>query len=451
MKKTLCLVLTLMMAVSLLACAAPTAEPDVAPVADPADPAVAEPSSDENVTIEFFSTFPDRTSGRGLWEETCIQNFVAEHPNVTVETEFLADDPYKVKIQTYMAANDVPDVFFAWSASNYMTPLINGNFIVPLNSADYDSYNFMAGAREAFTYDGILYGLPSQEDFWVMYFNEKIFEENNVAIPTNWDEWLTAVKAFNDAGVTPIALNGGDKWSLVVVWQNIIDQLCAGPEKVRAALAGDITFSDTPEFAEALKLFREMIDANGFQQSFLTADEATAQNLFTSGQAAMYLWGSWSMSMAEDQQISEDVRTHIRAAKVPCAPNAAGSSNDICLNYGAGYVVGVNEDENVQKYSKMLLDYMLSPENYAKFNWENGILIPVEKFDQFLTGSENQLQKDLMGIISDATTASGSWICDSLTNAFKTECENLMHQWATGMLDDADFLAQLDALAEQER
>lgn len=434
MKKTLSLFLAFVMVASLCVCGASA-------LADPA----------ENVTIEFFSTFPDRTSGRGLWEQTCIDNFIAEYPNVKVETECLADDPYKVKIQTYMAAGDVPDVFFAWSASNYMTPLINGSFIIPLDAADYDSYDFMAGAKEAFTYDGKLYGLPSQEDFWVMYYNEKIFEENGVAVPTNWEEWLAAIKTFADAGIAPIALNGGDKWDLVVVWQNIIDQLCAGPETVRKALAGEVSFSETPEFTEALKLFRELIDAGGFQRSFLTADEATAQNLFTSGQAAMYLWGSWSMSMAADPQISEEVRSNIRAAKVPCAPNAAGSSNDICLNYGAGYVVGANEDENVQKYSKMLLDYMLAPENYAKFNWQNGILIPVEKFDQFFTGSENQLQKDLMSIITDATSASGSWICDSLTNAFKTDCENLMHQWATGIINDVDFLAQLDELAAQER
>lgn len=405
--------------------------------------------SGEEITIEFFSTFPDRNTGRGLMEQKYIDQYMDEHPNVKVVGEHLVDDAYKPKIQTYIASNDVPDIMFAWSARNFMDPLISGDFITELNPEDYEGFNFMAGALEAFTYDGKLYGVPTQADYWVMYYNEKIFNDNGIKVPETYEEMLTAGEELNAKGITPCSLAGKDKWPLIVTWQSFIVQLSGGPSAIDSCIAGDETFADNADMKKAGEYFQQLVDQNFFQRSFLTADYATSKNLFTQGQTAMFLMGSWEMSMGSDDQIEAEVRDNIRAMRIPQISGGKGTNQDLALNYGAGYVVSSNEE--TKEASIELLNLMMEPENYAKFCWENGIMIPVEKYDDYFTGNENDVQNDLTQIFQDATSASGAWICDQLTSSFKTNTEELIHQFASGMIDLDTMLQKFDEEAEKAR
>lgn len=450
MKKLLATVLAAALLLSTAACSGEGASSQA-----PADGSQPSPQSSsaakpvEEVTVNFFSTFPDRKTGRGLLEQKYIDQFMAENPNIKVVGEHLVDDAYKPKIQTYIASNDVPDIMFAWSAKNFIDPLISGDFIVELNPEDYTNYEFMAGALEAFTYDGKLFGLPTQADYWVMYYNEKIFKDNSVEVPKTYEEMLKAGEALNANGITPCSLAGKDKWPLIVTWQSFIEQITGDPSVVDKALSGEKGFASTPEIKKAGEYFQELMDADFFQRSFLTSDYATSKNLFTQGQTAMFLMGSWEMSMGTDEQIEPEIRDNIRAMNVPQLPDTKGTNNDLCLNYGAGYVVGNNSD--AKDASVALINMMMKPENYAKFCWEEGVMIPVEKYDQYFTGNENNVQKDLTGIFQNATSASGSWICDKLTSSFKTNSEELFHQYASGMIDLDTLLKSFDDEAAKAR
>ena len=80
-------------------------------------------------------------------------------------------------------------------------------------------------------------------------------------------------------------------------------------------------FSD-PNIKKAVELLKKSADAGLFQKGYDSQDYATAQNLFTNGQAAMYYMGSWDASMALNEDIDEDIRTNIRVFTMPVVDGA---------------------------------------------------------------------------------------------------------------------------------
>ncbi len=56
----------------------------------------------EKVTLRLFSNLPDRKSGQGLAEQMIIDNYMKENPNVKIDVEALAEEPFKNKLKAYI-------------------------------------------------------------------------------------------------------------------------------------------------------------------------------------------------------------------------------------------------------------------------------------------------------------------------------------------------------------
>lgn len=67
-------------------------------------------SADKEVTLRLFSNLPDRKSGQGLAEQMVIDNYIKANPNVKIDIETLAEEPFKNKLKAYMASNEALDV-----------------------------------------------------------------------------------------------------------------------------------------------------------------------------------------------------------------------------------------------------------------------------------------------------------------------------------------------------
>ena len=56
--------------------------------------------------------------------------------------------------------------------------------------------------------DGKYYTLPYSRNYMGVYYNLDIFEENNLEIPTTWNEFLKVCKTLESKLFTPIGLHG---------------------------------------------------------------------------------------------------------------------------------------------------------------------------------------------------------------------------------------------------
>lgn len=185
--------------------------------------------SEDPVTIKVFSNLTDRTTGQGLIEQTLFDNYMDEHPNVTIEVEALDDESYKTKFKAYAAGSSMPDLVNIWCSPSFLDEVVEAGVLAELNADDYTDYGFSEGSLDGVTYDGKLYGLPRNTDVLGFYYNKDLFAQYNLEVPTTWDELLTAAQTFQEAGIIPVAMDGQDKWPLA----HFINCMVSGQHHVR--------------------------------------------------------------------------------------------------------------------------------------------------------------------------------------------------------------------------
>lgn len=405
-------------------------------------------ANEETITLRVFFSNPDQTQGLGLLEAMGIAAWEELHPNIKIELETLQDDPYQKKFQTYLAAGDVPDVYKSWNNTAFMTPIIRGGYAAELEPADYDSYGFGPGALEAYTFDDKLYGVPLFADTWVLYYNQKILEDNNLEVPKTFDDMLAVAKTLRENGIQPCALNGKEGWPLMFTYQNLALRVSGNQQLPYDACERITTFSAEPDLLKGAEHFKELMDSGFFMDGFASADYGTARSMFVQGQTAMFLMGSWEMGMGTDTGIEEGIRSNIRATKFPVINNAGGDVDDLIYRIGGGY--SANAKSEHLDAAVEFVNFMSSPEIWTKNAWQNSICQVPGDVTDFMTGTESQVQLDLFEILKSAKTTSGILFGDKYSPAFQTNEQTLFTAYASGLYTPEELMAELDKLVASD-
>lgn len=401
--------------------------------------------SDEPVTLKLFSNLPDRKNGQGLVEQTIIDEYMNEHKNVTIEVEALDEEAYKTKFKAY-AMDEMPDVVSIWGQPAFLDEVLEAGVLAELNEADYADYAFVEGSLEGFKKDGKLYGLPRNTDIAVFYYNQKMFEDNGWKLPESYDDLLALADDINAAGITPVAMDGGDGWPMAIYLTDLAYRLEGSEvaDKISAAVgAGDFT---DDVFKKATQLLVDSAAAGLFQTGYDSQDYGTAMNLFTNGQAAMFYMGTWETSMATNEDIPEDIRTNIRVFVMPSVEGGAAKQTDLAAWNGGGYAV--SESSKNKEEAVKFLNYMYQPDKLSKYGWENGVGLSAQDQTAYTTGNETELQKQVMDLLTNATSMSGTPINDCGPSEFKTVIESEIQNVSNGTTSVDDFLSKIGAVCQ---
>lgn len=394
----------------------------------------------EKVTLKLFSNLPDRKNGQGLVEQKIIDEYMKENNNVTIQVEALDEEAYKTKFKAY-AMDGMPDVVSIWGQPSFLGEVLDAGVLAELNEADYASYGFVPGSLEGFKKDGKLYGLPRNTDIMSFYYNKKLFDDHGWKVPATYEELLALSKTIKEAGIVPVAMDGGDGWPMAIYLTDLLVRI-EGKDAAtlinKAVGAGD--FSD-PKFTQAVDLLVQSAKAGMFQTGYDSQDYGTAMNLFTNGQAAMFYMGSWESSMALNKDIKEDIRTNVRAFTMPVINGGKGTQNDIAAWNGGGYAVSA--DSKVKEEAIKFLNYMYQPDKLSKYGWENGVGMSAQDQTAYMTGNETELQKTFTDILKNASSVSGTPINDCGPSAFKAAIESEIQSVSNGSSSVKDFLAKI--------
>ena len=396
----------------------------------------------DEVTLKVFSNLPDRKNGQGLVEQMVIDEYMEENPNVTIEVEALDEEAYKTKFKAY-SMEGMPDVVSIWGQPAFLDEVLDAGVLAELNQDDYADYGFISGSLDGFMKDGKLYGLPRNTDVAGFYYNQKIFEDNGWSVPETYDDLLTLAGEMKEAGIVPLAMDGGDGWPLAVYLSDILFKLTGSDYSTivsDAIASGDFTDENIQKATELLK---ESADAGLFQNGYDSQDYGTAMNLFTNGQAAMFYMGSWEASMALNEDIPEEIRTNIRVFTMPVIEGGQGTATDIAAWNGGGYAVAA--DSEVKDEAIKFLNYLYQPDKLSKYGWENGVGMSAQDQTAYMTGDETELQMQFVDAVNNATNVSGTPINDCGPSAFKTSIESEIQSVSNGSISVEDFLSTIGA------
>jgi raffinose/stachyose/melibiose transport system substrate-binding protein len=224
-----------------------------------------------------------------IWEEVA-RKFEAQRPGTKVEMQFLENEAYKAKLPTILQSKDKPHILYSW-AGGVLKAQIEAGVLDEITAA-VGSYKdrLSTGAVAAFTIDGKLYGLPHNVSQVGFLYNKELFAKAGVdgAAIKSWDDLLGAVKKLKGAGVTPIAVGGGDKWPLHFYWTHLAVRL-GGKPAFEAALKGQNGGFEGETFQKAGELMKQLVDLEPFQTGFLGFKNQQALGFFADGKAAMNL------------------------------------------------------------------------------------------------------------------------------------------------------------------
>lgn len=394
----------------------------------------------EEITLKVFSNLPDRKTGQGLVEQMIIDEYQEANPNVKIEVEALDEEAYKTKFKAY-AMDGMPDVVSIWGQPSFLDEVLEAGVLAELNEADYADYGFISGSLEGFKKDGKLYGLPRNTDIMLYYYNQKMFDDNGWKVPTTYEELMSLCADIKNAGITPIAMDGGDGWPMACFLTDMMVRV-AGTDAANvyktAIATGDFS---APEIKQATQLLVDSAAAGMFQTGYDSQDGGTTKNLFTNGQAAMYYMGSWETSMAVNEDIDAEIRDNIRAFTMPPIADGKGGANDIAAWNGGGYAVSANSA--VKEEAIKFLNYMYQPDKLSKYGWENGVGLSAQDQSAYMTGDESDLQKQVVDILKSATSVSGTPINDCGPSAFKTSIESEIQGVSNGSTSVDDFLSRI--------
>ena len=139
-------------------------------------------------------------------KEKMNQEFMEEHPGVTIEYEAVTGDDYRTVLQTRFASGDGPDIFmnagYSWldTFQQYMSPITDEEWAQYLPEA----------SKQRWGADGEYYGFPINLQSISYVYNKDMFEEAGISeLPDTFEELQDACEKLEAIGVTPFGIPGG--------------------------------------------------------------------------------------------------------------------------------------------------------------------------------------------------------------------------------------------------
>jgi len=359
-KISILLSLMLVAAFALSACgqkATPTVAPATAAPATAAPataaPATVAPAQPVTVTWYHITTAENQ---KAVWQKLADE-YMAAHPNVTIEITVMENEAFKTKLTTLMQSGDPPDIFQSWGGGTMNAYADAGLLqdITPALDADGGAWRntFSPGALGVYAYKGVSYGVPWDMGMVGVWYNKTLFAQAGIANPpTTWTELIADVKALKAAGITPIATGAGDKWPTAFIYEYLATRICGQAGFVAAATRTG-TFTD-PCFVEAGKKLVELVDLGAFQDGFLGATWGDEATLMGNGKAAMDVMGQWAPGAYNDNSPDKKgIGDALGFFAFPAVEGGAGGAAD-GVGGGNGFAIGKNASPEAIDFVKYL-------------------------------------------------------------------------------------------------
>ena len=297
----------------------------------------------EEITLNVWHQWSNDTNELKAKYEEAVAAYEEEHPNVTIHSETLDTEAYKMKINAEFAGDASGiDVFYWWGAGT-AKKFVEADKLLALDEYITDDVRskMLEGSTGAFEYNGKLYSVPMFSWYMTLFCNKALFDEAGATIPTTYAELVDAVEKLSKLdGITPMASGAKDGWNAAFMYQALALRE-VGAENVNAMLQGEVPFGEDEGYAEAANKVIELYNLGAFGKNPLEGGNDDANAAFGSGKAAMRLTGSWyANSVYTDEQTTIDP-ANVVAVGIPMI-EGKGNASDYCGGFVESFWVNNN-------------------------------------------------------------------------------------------------------------
>ncbi|MDA3809124.1 MAG: extracellular solute-binding protein [Spirochaetaceae bacterium] len=312
--------------------------------------------------------------------------FTKENPNIEIDFQPVKDTEYDSQLKQSLAAGVGADIIFLRSYdSGYQ--IYKTDSLMELNSVLPELKDFPSAAVAAWATEGKSYGIPAAGVVHGVYYRKSIFKKYGLSVPATWDEFMAACKTLKAGGETVFAQGTKDNWMLYEVMYSGLGANFYGGEKARQALMNKTARFTDDNFVLALEKMKELQPY--FPDNYEGIDYVTMQQIFGTGNAAMFIGGSWEIGIFEDLGGLEDVGYFAP----PLAK--AGDTLQYCFHVDAG--IAMNKNTQYPEEAKKYMKWLASPE-YAQLYMNE-----LPGFFSYTPGKytlSNQLAKEMQSYVA---------------------------------------------------
>ncbi|WP_020389773.1 ABC transporter substrate-binding protein [Kribbella catacumbae] len=292
--------------------------------------------------LDYYNNDPDKALvQKGL--DSCASKL-----GITIQRETVPGDTLIQKVLQQASSKTLPDVLMLDNPD--VQQIAATGALAPLNDLGLTGDGVIQGMVDATSYQGKLYGLAPVTNTIALFYNTQMLQEAGIQPPKTWDELKAAAKKLTKPGRYGIAFNANatyeGSWQfLPAMWTN----------------GGDETDLKTPQVAEALQLWVDLVQSGSASKSVINWTQGDAKDQFVAGKAAMMVNGPWQIpALEKTPNVKWDVVTFPlnKPDQTPVAP-LGGEAWTVPLNKdqakqqkAADFVKCLNSDENELAWAK---------------------------------------------------------------------------------------------------
>lgn len=408
---------------------------------DEADPSTTDADGNVDYSGETLTVmhYEGEDSAMGIAWNRAIEIF-EEETGATVDLQITAFEDLNSSAEQLFDSSDAPDVSEYNKGNGTAGQLAAIGVIQNLDDA-YAEYGWAellsSGVDTIAKYDengvmgsGSFYGVPNYGEFVFLYYNEDMFAEYGLEVPTTMDELEDVMAAFEAEGVTPLTTSAqeypmGQLWyqlALTQADQQFVNnyQLYENPVDWQG-----------PEISYATDTLAEWLDAGYISRevSGMTAEDAGLQ--FINGEVPMFYSGSWWYG----RFLSDITGFELGIANWPDTEFTTGAGGNI-------WVIPVESEQ--PELAKVFIDITMRPEVQALMGESGGLPVAADTSD-----IENPDAQAIISLFNEANERGGvAFYPDWPTPSFYGDLNGVMQGLVNGTFTPDEAQAELEEYYE---
>ena len=351
---------------------------------------IGEDYTDLSADLKFIHCRTDREADGTMAE--LLARFNEVYPNITVSTESIAD--YAEDALLRLSTGDWGDIMWI--------PAINAKelstYFLPLGSLEDMSkeLNFV----NAWSYDGVCYGIPVWGNAQGVVYNKAVFEAAGITeLPKTPDEFIADLQLIKDnTDAIPLYTNYAAGWTMGA-WDAYCGVVSNGDDTFmnQKFVHTAEPFKDNGDGTGIYALYKILYDAvaNGLiEDDYTTTDWEGCKTMINNGQIGAMVLGSWAFSqMVEAGEHGDDI------GYMPF-PMSVDGTQYVLAGGDYNYAVNINSSDDNKIASLVFIKWMIEESDW---NYTEGC------YTTFKNGKNPEMYSafDTCTMLSDAVAIAG--------------------------------------------
>jgi len=316
-------------------------------------------------------------------------------------------DGYRQKINTMMAAGQVPDLF-VFNPDPTQFSYYEGDLLMDFTNDLKGAWgkDFAEGTITASTRNGRTKSIPYELGLTPIWYNTELFKKAGISgFPKTFDDFWVACDKLKAAGITPASqMTGGTNAWTSMLWYSHIMASIGGPDVWSKPLSD-------PAYVQAAEILQRLYADGNTTKDAVGCDAGCSSGHYLAKDTAMFINGPWFIGATRDRA----PEVHAATAVTP-APAVKGGEYGAQIGFLLSNLAAAKTDDPARRAAVIqFLKWMTKPENVKKISLDAGSMFCV-KFEFGAGDQVDPLQQKFIEASSNA-----AFIVNHFQANYKTE------------------------------